>query len=263
MYSLILLRPGSLHLRPLRHSSPPSFSASTAATYLDPAILIPACTHHCIPTHTPGEISVPSQRPISDSVAMYCATVFCCRRMYSSIVWNPASSLAVVAKVYLHFPSGFRRWIFPVSRLSNWSWKLLMGPSHVGGDHPGLRAEEQHRLQHGFKEEAVHPHLRPLTAEDSCHPLPHCPCSWQVTDHFRPVVVRCQDHLYQISEGGHHLQGAPIGAECPGGDLPLLLYCQSTSIPLRSPFALLCAPVYHVKQPPRHQHVKQRAPWVG
>ena len=25
------------------------------------------------------------------------------------------------------------------------------GPSHAGGDHPGLLAEEQHRLQHGFK----------------------------------------------------------------------------------------------------------------
>ena len=26
-------------------------------------------------------------------------------------------------------------------------------------------------------------------------------------------------------EGGHHLQGAPIGAEIPSGDLPLLPRC--------------------------------------
>ena len=30
------------------------------------------------------------------------------------------------------------------------------GPYHAGGEHPGLRDEEQHRLHHGFKEKDGH-----------------------------------------------------------------------------------------------------------
>ena len=70
-------------------------------------------------------------------------------------------------------------------------------------------------------------------------------------------------HPSHVSEGGHHLQGAPIGAEFPGVDLPLLLHCQAPSLPLHPPFALCCAPVHPIQRPPCHQHVTQRAPWVG
>ena len=106
--------------------------------------------------------------------------------------------------------------------------------THAGDDHPGLQFEYQHRLHHGFKEKYGHQRLRPLSDEDSHHTLPHCPHPWQINDHHRPVVVRHQDHLPQVSEGGHHLQGEPIDNECPGGDRLLLVRHKAPSLPLRS-----------------------------
>ena len=41
--------------------------------------------------------------------------------MYSSIINNPASSLAVAVKVYFRFPSGVLCWIRLVIRLTTWS----------------------------------------------------------------------------------------------------------------------------------------------
>ena len=52
---------------------------------------------------------------------MYCATMFWLHLMYSSITNNPASYLAVAAKVYVHFLSGVLRGRRPVSRLSTWA----------------------------------------------------------------------------------------------------------------------------------------------
>ena len=46
------------------------------------------------------------------------------------------------------------------------------------------------------------------------HEVPHYHCS---------VVIYLQNSPSQVSGGGHHIQGAPIGAEGPGGDLPLHL----------------------------------------
>ena len=51
---------------------------------------------------------------------MYCANVFYCYRMYSSIIWNPTSSLAAATKAYFNFPSGFCYRIRPVIRLVTW-----------------------------------------------------------------------------------------------------------------------------------------------
>ena len=51
---------------------------------------------------------------------MYYATVFCCRLMYSSIVKNLASPLAVSTEVYFHFPSVVLRGSRPVSLLATW-----------------------------------------------------------------------------------------------------------------------------------------------
>ena len=42
--------------------------------------------------------------------------------MYSSVVWNPASSLFAAVEVYSHFLSGFCRGSPPVSRCATWSW---------------------------------------------------------------------------------------------------------------------------------------------
>ena len=55
---------------------------------------------------------------------MYCVTVLCCRQIYSSIVWNPASYLAATAaaKVYSHFPSVLFCGICPISCRFTWSW---------------------------------------------------------------------------------------------------------------------------------------------
>ena len=82
---------------------------------------MPTFSHHRITTRAPGDLSNPSNRSSSDLVAMYYSTVFCHSQMYSSIVWNPASSLAVAAEVYSHFLSFFCHGSLPVSRSSTWS----------------------------------------------------------------------------------------------------------------------------------------------
>ena len=122
VYSLLLLHTGSLPLHPLRHSFPPSFYVAASVASLAPTIFVPAFYHHRIPTCSPGALSDPSHRSSSDRVFMYCVNVICRRQMSSSIVWNPASSLAVVSEMYFQFPSGFRHGSRPVSRLATWSW---------------------------------------------------------------------------------------------------------------------------------------------
>ena len=82
-----------------------------------------ACSCHQIPIRDPGSLSDPSHRYSSDRVAMYCATVFCRSLMYCSIIWNPASSLAVAAKVFSHLPSVFSYVGRLISRRATWSWK--------------------------------------------------------------------------------------------------------------------------------------------
>ena len=52
---------------------------------------------------------------------MYWANVFWRRRIYSYIVKNPASPLAVAAKVYVQFLSGVLRRICPINRVSTWA----------------------------------------------------------------------------------------------------------------------------------------------
>ena len=81
-----------------------------------------ACSHHCTTTRSPGVLSVPLQRYVSDCVAMYYTTMFFLRWMYYSIIWNPDSSLAVASKVYSHFPSVFRCMSRPVKCGATWSW---------------------------------------------------------------------------------------------------------------------------------------------
>ena len=97
------------------------------------------------------------------------------------------------------------------------------GLAHVGGDHPGIRYKDQYHLDHGLKKETGHPRCRSLPAEDARHLTTNPICPGQVPHHHWPVVTRCQDHPPQVFEGGHHLQGEPIGAESPGSDLTLLL----------------------------------------
>ena len=52
---------------------------------------------------------------------MYCTTVFCLRRIYVSIISNPASDLAASSEVYSYFLTSRRRGSFPISRRATWS----------------------------------------------------------------------------------------------------------------------------------------------
>ena len=125
----------------LRHSSPPSPSAVAAAAYRAPSRSITTSSHHRIPTRAPGALYDPSHRSNSDCVAMYCATVFFRRLMYSSIVKNPRL-----------LPCRRRRGVStltarcPPRELSRQpSLYLVMKPprdlSMGGGDQPGLRSK--------------------------------------------------------------------------------------------------------------------------
>ena len=178
-------RSESLLFCPLHHSSTPSSSSSTASAIsasvsLPPPMLMSAWSHHYILTRAPCVLSVPSQSSRSDHVEMYCANVFWLLWIYSPIVCKPASSLAVAAEMYSHFPTVFCRSIYPVRSRSTWSWNPFQDPAHAGNYHPCLHAKEQYRLHHGFKEKYGHPQLRPLLAEDYLHPLPHLPWPWQI-----------------------------------------------------------------------------------
>ena len=70
MYLLQLLRPGSPPLIPLYYYSPPSLSAAAASASVAPAILVPVCSHHCIPTRAPGALYDPSHMSNSYHVAI-------------------------------------------------------------------------------------------------------------------------------------------------------------------------------------------------
>ena len=99
--TLTLAPPQDSYFNYLHHSSTPSPSTVAAAASRAPARSIPTCSHHRISTCAPIALSNPSHRSSSERVAIYCATVFCCRLIYSYIVNNPASSISAAAKVYL------------------------------------------------------------------------------------------------------------------------------------------------------------------
>ena len=100
-------------------------------------------------------------------------------------------------------------------------------------------------------------------AEDPCNTPPHRPHLWKIPEHCRPFIVIHQDHPPQVSKGGDHIEGDPIGAEWHAGDRLLLRHCQAPSFPLSPLLALHCVSVHPVQHPPQNQHVTQRAPWVG
>ena len=121
MYLLRFLRPEVPPLLPLLPYSTQSLSFATSTAYLAPTRLGSACSHHRIPTCAPGALSDPSHRSNIDQVAMYCATVVWCLRMFSSITNNPTSSLSVAVEVYVHLLSGVLRGSRPVNRLATWA----------------------------------------------------------------------------------------------------------------------------------------------
>ena len=94
------------------------FNADVSSRY--PSRSITTCYHHRIHNRAPGALSDPSYRSNSDNIAMYSATVFYCRLIYSSIVNNPVSYLAASSKVYLHLLSGVLRGSRPVRLLDTW-----------------------------------------------------------------------------------------------------------------------------------------------
>ena len=105
----------------LHHSSPPYPSAVAAAASSKTVRSIPTCSIHCIPTCVLGALSNPSHRYNSDRVAMYCATVFWRRLIYSSTIKTPDSSRAIASKVYFHIPFVVIHRSRPVSRLATWA----------------------------------------------------------------------------------------------------------------------------------------------
>ena len=84
LYPLLLpqLRESSF-LIPLFYSSSPSLSVFAAAVAVSraPSRSSPACSHHRIPTYAPHFLSAASHRSRIGRVTIYCATVFCLRRM--------------------------------------------------------------------------------------------------------------------------------------------------------------------------------------
>ena len=119
-----MILPEGLLLRPLCHYSPLFFSspATAASAPLDPSRLMCACSYHRIPTRAPSALSNPAHRSSSNCVAMYYVTMLFRCRMYSSIVCNPASSLAAATKFYYRFPSVFCCGSSSVIRRATWSW---------------------------------------------------------------------------------------------------------------------------------------------
>ena len=118
--TLIFSLPQDSSFTSLRHYSPLFPSAVAAAASRAPVRSIPTCYHHHIPNRSPGALSDPSHRSNSDRLAMCYATLFCCRLIYSSIVKNPASSLATAAEMYFHLPHSVLRGIRTVIRLVTW-----------------------------------------------------------------------------------------------------------------------------------------------
>ena len=144
---------------------------------LSPSLFSPVPFHHCRfrflqprqvnshlfpqlhPYSRHGALSHPSRKSNSYRVAMYCVTVLWRRLIYYSIVKNPASSLSVIEKVYLHFLSDVLHGSRPVSCLDTWVLNRV--------DRPGLLSKEQYSPYHGLKKEAGHPWHRSLPAEDA------------------------------------------------------------------------------------------------
>ena len=85
----------------------------------------------------------------------------------------------------------------------------------------------------------------------------------QVPHYHRSALVWQRYPSSQVSEGSHHLQGAPIGVEGPDIYLPLLLCCYSPSLPLHALVALFCVYVRPLRVNTRRHHVSQGSPWVG
>ena len=161
----------------------------------------------------PCALSDPSHRSDSDPIAMYYKTVFWRRRMYSTIVNNPDSSLVIAAEVYIHLPSGFCCGSRPVSRLSTWSWNTPRALPMQGVTTQVLKSKINTACTTAVKKNMETRVSSPLPAEDSCHPIPHCPFLRQVPDHHQSVIVFRQYHPSWVLEGGHHIHGSPIGAE--------------------------------------------------
>ena len=91
----MVLCTGSIPFGPLHNSSPLyiSAAAATTTTSLSPVRLIPIFSHHRIPTRTSSALSDSSHRSSSDHVAMYCAVMFYCHRMYAPFIGTPPPPL--------------------------------------------------------------------------------------------------------------------------------------------------------------------------
>ena len=171
-------------------------AASAAAVCLDPARSISACSHYSIPANDTCFLSTASHRSISDCIAIYRATVFYLRRMYVSIVSNPASALAASAEVYYHFQSSLLHGIRNVSHRYTWYWKTPQDPSRArGGGKPHVSAPKRstdwttalkknpdtHSLTHSL-----------ISIIDIL--LQNRPRLFKIPDHHQPVIIHRRYH---------------------------------------------------------------------
>ena len=99
--------------------SPPPFVAATA---LAPVRSRPSFFHHIWSNHAHGIRTISLHSPIIGLVAIYCTTVLCLFRAYSTISLNPASCIAFSGGGYSQLPSPYRCGCLPVIILATLCW---------------------------------------------------------------------------------------------------------------------------------------------
>ena len=117
------------------HSSLPSSFSTAASASLAPARSFLSCSCHRNLTRAPRALSDSSHRSNIQCVAIYCATVLCCRLTYSFIVNNPAASLVNATEMYINLATILLWGSYPFSLLSAWVWNP---PSAVWARSPEL-----------------------------------------------------------------------------------------------------------------------------
>ena len=84
-------------------SSYPSSDAFAAACA--PSKSNPSCSQHFLETHVPNLRNVSSHRPRTSRIKIYCGTIFCLFRNYTSTSSNPASCITYSKVGYYQLPS--------------------------------------------------------------------------------------------------------------------------------------------------------------
>ena len=103
---------------------PPVSSLPSAATY--PALILmifrASCSHHLLNRRIPGFRSSAKHKSMIGRVAIYCATMFWRRAIYTPISSNPTIVSATPMSRYTHVPSRWRLGPMPAIRRAAWWW---------------------------------------------------------------------------------------------------------------------------------------------